>query len=392
MEWCPVGWVPGADRKLNQPRPCHKREGAVTFPAMLTIVNLENIEGAARERLDPMLYDYIAGGAGDEFSLRESRAAWNRVQLLPRMLRGVANRELATTVLGRPVSFPVLVPPMGFQGLCHPDAEVATASATAAEGTIFCASTVSNRSLEAIAKANGAGPRWFQLYVYRDKSVTRGLVERAAAAGYSALCLTVDTPLAGNRERDRRNSLRMPAHLELANFPASHTAEHHHGSGPGSALAQYIAHQWDPGLTWDDVAWLQSISPMPVVVKGILAPDDAKLAVEHGAAGVIVSNHGGRQLDTVPAPVTMLPGVVDAVGGRCEVFVDGGIRRGIDVLKALALGARAVLVGRPVLWGLTLEGADGVRAVLQHLRAELDLAMALAGCRTVADITRDLIF
>jgi len=358
---------------------------------MLTILNLENLESSARERLDPMLYDYIAGGAGDECSLRESRAAWNRVQLLPRMLRGVADRNLGTTVLGSAVSFPVLVPPMGFQGLCHTDAEVATASATAAEGTIFCASTVSNKSLEAIAQANGAGPRWFQLYVYRDKSVTRGLVERAAAAGYSALCLTVDTPLAGNRERDRRNSLRMPAHLELANFPASHTAQHHQGSGPGSALAQYIAHQWDPGLTWEDVAWLQSISPMPVVVTGVLAPDDAKLAAEHGAAAVIVSNHGGRQLDTVPAPVTMLPEVVDAVAGRCEVVVDGGIRRGIDVLKALALGARAVLVGRPVLWGLTLDGADGVRAVLQHIRAELDLAMALAGCRTVADITRDLI-
>jgi 4-hydroxymandelate oxidase len=268
---------------------------------------------------------------------------------------------------------------------------LATASAAAAVGTIFCASTGSNKSLEAIAAANGAGNRWFQLYVYRDKSVTRGLVERAAAAGYKALCLTVDTPLAGNRERDRRNSLRMPAHLELANFPASHTEQHHHGSGPGSALAQYIAHQWDPGLTWDDVAWLQSIAPMPVVVKGILAPEDATLAVDHGAAGVIVSNHGGRQLDTVPAPVTMLPEVVDAVAGRCEVYVDGGIRRGIDVLKALALGARAVLVGRPVLWGLTLDGADGVRAVLQHIRAELDLAMALAGCRTISDISRDLI-
>jgi len=385
------GVASGAGPKAQSATPLPQAGGRGNIPAMLNILNLESLETAARERLDAMLYDYIAGGAGDEWSLRESRAAWNRVQLLPRMLRGVANRELATTVLGKPVSFPVLVPPMGFQGLCHTEAEVATASATAAEGTIFCASTVSNKSLEAIAEANGAGPRWFQLYVYRDKSVTRGLVERAAAAGYSALCLTVDTPLAGNRERDRRNSLRMPAHLELANFPASHTAQHHHGSGPGSALAQYIAHQWDPGLTWDDVAWLQSISPMPVVVKGVLAPADAKLAVEHGAAGVIVSNHGGRQLDTVPAPVTMLPEVVDAVAGRCEVYVDGGIRRGIDVLKALALGARAVLVGRPVLWGLTLDGADGVRAVLQHLRAEVDLAMALAGCRTVNDITRDLI-
>ena len=357
---------------------------------MLDILNLDSLETLARERLDPMLFDYIAGGAGDEWTLAENRAAWSRIQLLPRMLRGVAERRLETTVLGTPVSFPVLVPPMGFHGLCHDDAEIATARATAAEGTIFCASTVSNRSLEAIADA-GAGPRWFQLYVYRDKGITRSLVERAAASRYSALCLTIDTPLAGARERDRRNSLRMPAHLELANFPASHSEQHHHGSGPGSSLAQYIAAQWDPGLTWSDVEWLRSIAPMPVVVKGVLAPQDAVLAVEHGASMVIVSNHGGRQLDSVPASITVLPAVVEAVAGRVEVLLDGGVRRGTDVLKALALGARAVLVGRPVLWGLTLGGEDGVRAVLRHLREEIDLAMALAGCRTVDDMTRELI-
>lgn len=357
---------------------------------MLDILNLDSLEALARERLDPMLYDYIAGGAGDEWTLVENRVAWSRFQLLPRMLRGVNDRSLATTVLGQEISMPVVVPPMGFQGLCHAEAECATARATAAEGTIFCASTVSNESLESIAEACG-GPRWFQLYVYRDKDITRGLVDRAVAAGYSALCLTVDTPLAGARERDRRNSLRMPSHLALGNFPAAHTAEHHHGHGAGSALAQYIAARWDPGLTWDDVSWLRSVSPLPVVVKGVLAPGDAVLAIEHGAAAVIVSNHGGRQLDTVPAGATMLAAVADAVAGRAEVLVDGGIRRGTDVLKALALGARAVLVGRPLLWGLTLDGADGVRAVLQHIRLEIDLAMALAGCRTVADATRDLI-
>jgi 4-hydroxymandelate oxidase len=357
---------------------------------MIDILNLDSLEALARDRLDPMLYDYIAGGAGDEWTLAESRTAWSRYQLLPRMLRGVSDRSLETSVLGQTVSLPVLVPPMGFQGLCHAEAELATARATAAEGTIFCASTVSNESLESIAEASG-GPRWFQLYVYRDKEITRGLVDRAVAAGYTALCLTVDTPLAGARERDRRNSLRMPAHLALGNFPAAHTAEHHHGQGAGSALAQYIAARWDAGLTWDDVSWLRSVSPLPVVVKGVLAPDDAVLAIEHGAAAVIVSNHGGRQLDTAPAGATMLPVVADAVGGRAEVLVDGGIRRGTDVLKALALGARAVLVGRPVLWGLTIDGADGVRAVLQHLRVEIDLAMALAGCRTVADVGRELI-
>jgi 4-hydroxymandelate oxidase len=357
---------------------------------MLDIINLESLEPLARERLDRSLFDYIAGGAGDEWTLAENRTAWNRIQLLPRMLRGVAERSLATTVLGTPVSMPVLVPPMGFHGLCHTEAEEATARATGEEGTIFCSSTVSNCSMETIAKAS-AGPKWFQLYVYRDKEITRGLVERAVAAGYSALCLTVDTPLAGNRERDRRNELRMPAHLELGNFPAAHTAMHHTGGGKGSSLAAYIHSQWDPGLTWKDVEWLQSISPLPVIVKGVLAPKDAVLSIEHGAKAVIVSNHGARQLDTVPASITMLEPIVDAVDGRAEVLIDGGVRRGVDVLKALALGARAALVGRPVQWGLTLDGSDGVRAVLQQIRAELDLAFALAGCASVKDVTRDMI-
>jgi 4-hydroxymandelate oxidase len=357
---------------------------------MLDLLNLESLEALARERLDPMLFDYIAGGAGDEWTLRENRVAWSRVQLLPRMLRGVGQRDQNTTVLGTPVSFPVLVPPMGFHGLCHTDAELATARGTAAARTIFVASTVSNRSLEAIAEAS-TGPRWFQLYVYRDKAITRDLVQRAAAAGYNALCLTVDTPLAGLRERDRRNRLRMPSHLGLENFPATHAERHKSGSENDSSLARYIADMWDANLTWNDVDWLRSISPLPIVIKGVLAPDDAVLAIEHGAAAVIASNHGGRQLDGVPAPFTVLPHIVDAVEGRVEVLLDGGVRRGTDVLKALALGARAVLVGRPVLWGLTLDGEAGVVAVLEHLRAEIDLAMALAGCRSINDIDPTLV-
>jgi 4-hydroxymandelate oxidase len=357
---------------------------------MLEILNLDTLEARARERLDPMLFDYIAGGAGDEWTLHENRAAWSRIQLLPRMLRGVGDRDQRTTVLGTPISFPVLVPPMGFHGLCHDDAELATARGTAAADTIFVASTVSNRSLEAIGEAC-TGPRWFQLYVYRDKAITRDLVQRAAAAGYSALCLTVDTPLAGQRERDRRNRLRMPAHLGLENFPATHAERHKTGGSNESSLARYIADMWDANLTWDDVDWLRSVSPLPVIIKGVLAPDDAVLAVEHGAAAVIASNHGGRQLDGVPAPITVLPRIVDAVAGRVEVLLDGGVRRGTDVLKALALGARAVLVGRPVLWGLTLDGQSGVTAVLEHLRGEIDLAMALAGCRSLNDIEKALV-
>ena len=359
---------------------------------MIDIINLESLEPLARERLDPMLYDYIAGGAADEWTLAESRAAWTRIHLLPRMLRGVAEREMTTSVLGTAISFPVLVAPMGFHGLCHLEAEQATARATADEQTIFCASTVSNCSLEAIAEASGNGPRWFQLYVYRDRGITKSLVERAKAAGFRALCLTVDTPLAGPRERDRRNSLRMPAHLKLGNFPETHTTAHHQGEGKGSALAQYISSQWDPSLTWKDVEWLRTIANMPVIVKGILAPDDAVLAIEHGADAVIVSSHGGRQLDSVPGTATMLGPVVDAVQGRAEVLVDGGVRRGTDVLKALARGAKAVLLGRPVLWGLTLDAADGVRAVLQHLQSELDLSMALAGVASVENVERALIY
>lgn len=357
---------------------------------MLEILNLDSLEASARERLDGMLFDYIAGGAGDEWTLRENREAFSRIQLLPRMLRGVGRRDQHTTVLGTPISFPVLVPPMGFHGLCHPDAELATARGAARAETIFVASTVSNRSLEAIAEASN-GPRWFQLYVYRDRGITRDLVDRATAAGYSALCLTVDTPLAGQRERDRRNRLRMPAHLGLENFPAAHAERHKSGSDRESSLARYIAEMWDANLTWDDVNWLRSVSPLPVVIKGVLAPEDAALAVEHGAAAVIASNHGGRQLDGVPAPITVLPHIVDAVEGRAEVLLDGGVRRGIDVLKALALGARAVLVGRPVLWGLTLDGESGVVAVLDHLRGEIDLAMALAGCRALNEIDASLV-
>src|SRR5437764_4866637 len=218
---------------------------------MLDVLNLDSLEARARELLDPMLFDYIAGGSGDEFTLRENRSAWSRLQLLPRMLRGVGQRDQHTTVLGTPVSFPVLVPPMGFHGLCHADAELATARGTAAAGTIFVPSTVSNRSLEAIAEAC-SGPRWFQLYVYRDKAITRDLVQRATAAGYTALCLTVDTPLAGQRERDRRNRLRMPSHLGLDNFPSAHADKNKAGGDAESALARYIADMWDANLTWSD--------------------------------------------------------------------------------------------------------------------------------------------
>lgn len=357
---------------------------------MLNVVNLDELETLARERLPQMAFDYIAGGADDEWTLRENSAAFNRLQLVPRVLVDVSKRDLSTIVLDTKISLPVLIAPMAFHGLAHAEGELATARAAANAGTIFVASTMSNYSLEAIAETTPA-PRWFQLYVYRDRDITRSLVERAVAAKYDALCLTVDAPLIGRRPRDMRNSFTLPEHLQIANFadtPRDDLPLEAHRSG----LADYVASQWDSSLTWKDIEWLRGITSLPIVLKGIMSSDDARLAVEHGASAIIVSNHGGRQLNTAPATITVLPHIADAVEGRIEILLDGGIRRGTDVLKALALGARAVLLGRPVLWGLALDGEAGAGGVLDLLRAELNLALALTGCASVEAASKALVW
>ena len=357
---------------------------------MLDVLSLDELEPLARARLPQMAYDYIAGGSDAEWTLCENSAAFNRLQLVPRILVDVAERQLATTVLGTPVSMPILVAPMAFHGLAHTEGELATARGAAAAGTIMIVSTASNYSLEAIA-GTGRAPRWFQLYVYRDRGLTRSLVRRAAAAGYDALCVTVDVPLIGRRRRDIRNEFTLPEGLQLANF-ADTAADDLPDAARESGLAAYVAAQWEPALTWRDIDWLRSLSPLPLVLKGIMSSEDARLAVEHGASAIVVSNHGGRQLDTAPATISVLPGIVEAVNGGIEVLLDGGIRRGTDVLKALALGARAVLIGRPVLWGLALDGEAGVRGVLDLLRAELDVAMALVGCPSLKAVSSALIW
>lgn len=357
---------------------------------MLDVLNLDELEGLARARLPRMAFDYIAGGADDEWTLRENRAAFERLQLIPRVLVDVANRDLATTILGTRVSMPVLVAPMAFHALAHTDGELATARAAASAGTIMIASTASNYSMEEIA-ASAGGPRWFQLYIYRDRELTRSLVERAAAAGYAALCLTVDAPLIGRRWRDIRNRFSLPLGLTMGNFSSRATADVPEAERE-SGLSAYVASQWDASVTWKDIEWLKNVSHLPVILKGILSAEDARLAVEHEAAAIVVSNHGGRQLDTVPAAVTVLPHIAEAVQGQIEILLDGGVRRGTDVLKALALGARACLLGRPVLWGLALDGEEGARSVLELLRAEIDSAMALAGCRSVAEVSGALIW
>jgi isopentenyl diphosphate isomerase/L-lactate dehydrogenase-like FMN-dependent dehydrogenase len=336
-----------------------------------TALNVADYERLAAETLQPGAYGYFAGGAGDEVTLRENVAAFQRLRLRPRVLADVSGVTTAATVLGHEVSMPILVAPVAFQRLAHPDGEVAAARAAARAGTIFCLSTVATSAPAEITE----GVRWFQLYVFKDRGFTRSLVEGAAAAGFSAILLTADTPHLGRRERDHRTGFKIPAEL----VPSL--------SGHDLLTPEQTFASMADDLSWRDIEWLASISGLPVLVKGVLTAEDALLASESGAAGLVVSNHGGRQLDGVPATIEALPEVAEAVAGRIPVLMDGGIRRGTDVVKALALGAEAVLAGRPFLWGLAVGGEQGVAAVLELLRAELELALALLGCRSPAEVT-----
>jgi 4-hydroxymandelate oxidase len=352
-------------------------------------LNFRELEELARERLTPLAYDYYASGAHDETTLRENVAAWARVQLHYRVLVDVSARDTATTVLGTRVAMPVLVAPTAFHKLACADGELATARAAGRAGTVMILSSLSNTRVEDVCAA-AAGPVWFQLYVYRDRGATAALVARAEAAGAQALVLTVDAPLLGRRERDVRNRFHLPPGLRVENMSAAGYGDVDE-QATESGLAAYVATKLDPSLQWKDVAWLRSITRLPVLVKGIVRPDDARRAIDHGASGVVVSNHGGRQLDGSPATATVLGPIADAAAGRIDVLVDGGVRRGTDVLRAVALGARAVLVGRPILWGLAVGGEEGALGVLETLREELDHAMALAGCARVSDANRELL-
>ncbi len=353
-------------------------------------INLFEYQTLATQQLPQMTLDYYIGGAWDEITLRDNRAAFERYKLRPRMLVDVSQRDLSTQVLGQFLPLPILIAPMAFQSLAHPEGEIATAKAAANLGSVMVLSTMATKSMEDVASVRNQTPQWFQLYVHRDRGLTRALVERAQAAGFNALCLTVDAPLVGRREKDTRNQFALPPGIELANLSTLKDLEIPHKTGE-SGLFAYFAEQIDPALTWADVEWLQSLSPLPVAVKGVLRGDDAIRAVEHGARAVIVSNHGGRQLDGAIASIDALSEVVAAIGDKAEVLLDGGIRRGIDVLKALALGAKAVLLGRPVLWGLAVGGETGVQHLLELLRDELDLAMALSGCAKLQDIDPSLV-
>lgn len=338
-------------------------------------MDVDALEAAARAVLPREAFDYFAGGAFDERSLAANLEDWAGLRLRPRVLRDVTTVDPGTALLGRPVTHPVMVAPTAFHRMAHGDGEPATARGAAAAGALFVLSTRSTTAVEDVAGALGGDPFWYQVYVLRDRDLTLELVARARAAGASALVLTVDVPRLGRRLRDLVNDFVIPAHL---------------GTVESLDRPDGMADQ-DPSLTFDDIGWLREATGLPVVVKGVLRGDDARRCVDAGAAGVIVSNHGGRQLDTAVSGAAAMPDVVSAVRDRCEIYVDGGVRRGTDVVKALALGARAVLVGRPVLWALATGGAEGVTNLLRELVGELELAMALCGCRTVEDITADLL-
>ncbi len=352
-------------------------------------INLLEYQAVAESKLDGSAFDYYVSGALDEITLGHNRRAFETIALAYRVLVDVSERSMRTTVLGTDIAAPVVVSPTAFHGMACADAELATARAASAAGTIMMLSSLSNTDVEDVVAA-ATGPVWFQLYVYRDRSATEALVRRAEAAGCQAIVLTVDAPLLGRRERDVRNRFHLPEGLSVKNMlPAGYGTVGEQAAESG--LAAYFASLIDPSLNWDDIAWLRSLTQLPLVLKGIVRGDDASRAVEAGAAAIVVSNHGGRQLDTSVATIDALPEVAAAVDGRIEVLLDGGVRRGTDVVKALALGARAVCLGRPILWGLAADGQAGAEHVLQLISAELDLAMALCGTPDVASITADLI-
>lgn len=344
----------------------------------MVALSLRDLEDEARRRLDPAAYGYFAGGAGDEITVMANELGFSRIGLVPRVLRGGGRRELQVALLGSRASLPVIVAPTAFHRLAHPDGERATARAAAAAGTIMIVSMASTVAVGEIAAAAPDAELWFQLYVQPDRGFTEAIVRRAEAAGCRALVVSVDSPVLGRRERDLRNGFHdLPDGLRCENLL------------DGDGTVRSI--EFSAELSWEDVDWLRAITDLPIVLKGIMHPRDARLAVRHGAAAIVVSNHGGRQLDTVPPAIDLLPAVADAVDGDVPVLVDGGVRRGTDIVKALALGAVAVGIGRPVVWGLAADGEAGVRRVLELLRAELDDAFALCGCAAPSDLERDMV-
>ncbi|MQF70047.1 alpha-hydroxy-acid oxidizing protein [SAR202 cluster bacterium AD-804-J14_MRT_500m] len=340
----------------------------------------------AKQILPHNTWDFIAGGAKDSVTTRRNREALEAIAIRPQFLRDVTQRDLSTSVLGQNISFPVMISPAGGHGFAHPDGELATAKAAGDSGTVMGLSTSSTHSIEDVARV-ATGPLWFQLY-HCGEDMTTMLVRRAENAGFAAVCLTVDTPLASPKECDLRNDFQRPPHVQLGNFLG---ASAQLGLEPGTDMANFWERPPTIPLTFSQLEWLRSLTSLPLVIKGIRTGEDARLCVENGVDGILASNHGGRQIDATLSSIETLEEIVSAVKGRAEVYLDSGIRRGTDVLKALALGARAVSIGRPLFWGLAVNGSDGVQGVLEILRQELDQAMGYCGITSVSDIDSSIV-
>lgn len=371
--------------------------------------NVAAMRGEAKRALPRSIFDFVDGGAGDEVTLRRNESRFDDLSLLPRPLNGAAERDMSITLFGEKLSMPLMVAPTGLAGLLWPGGEFASARAAAAAGTAYCLSHASVCTLEQLA-GTGVTPRWMQTYIYKDRDLTREIAERAQSAGYTALVVTIDTQLLGNRERDIRNGFTIPPRLSAGEVARmvfklpwlmrmrreipKITFGNYKRAGDGedlNALAERMLTLPDPGMTWRDIEWLRGIWPGALLLKGVLHPDEAAAAVASGVDGMLVSNHGGRQLDGAASAIDALPGVVEAVDGRAKVLLDGGIRRGTDVIKALALGADCCLIGRPQFWGLAAGGEAGVAHVLEIFRREIDLAMGLSGLANIAEIGPDIV-
>ncbi len=374
------------------PRQKRKRASRSSNPAVIPrAVCLADFEALAKKRLSPMAWNYLSGGAADEITLRRNRTAFDAICLRPRVLRDVSRIDTTVELLGVKMPFPVLLAPVGSQKILHREGEIATVRGAAASGVTVVVSSFATTSIEDVARA-ATTPLWFQLYVHPDRGFTRELVARAAAAGCRALCLTVDTPVLGARNREARTGFRLPLGVCHENLRALKGSAAGAGHNSSEKLGGIYSPGMDASLSWRDVDWLRSLTKLPLVLKGVLSPADAKLAVERGVDALIVSNHGGRNLDTVPATIEALPRIAEMAAGRIPLLLDGGIRRGTDIVKALALGARAVLIGRPYAWGLAANGSHGIIQVLDILRSEFLAAMALCGVTSLAQITGEILW
>ncbi|KAH8303077.1 hypothetical protein KR044_012222 [Drosophila immigrans] len=351
----------------------------------MALVSVADFELKANGKLEKNALDYYKSGAGEQVTVSLNHEAYKRLRLRPRFLRDVSHLDVSCEILGEQLQWPLGIAPSAMQKLAHPDGEIGMARAAGKAGSIYILSTLSTTSLEDLAAAAPQTCKWFQLYIYKERSVTEQLVRRAERANFKALVLTIDTAINGDRRADAKNKFCLPSHLSLANFEGE-LAQGVVSCGGGSGLNEYVASHYDPSVTWKDIKWLQQLTHLPVILKGVLTAEDAELAREFGCSGIIVSNHGGRQLDTAPATIEALPEIVAAVGNELVVMLDGGIMQGNDIFKALALGAKTVFIGRPALWGLASNGQAGVEQLLHVMRDDFEVTMKLTGCPSLADI------